>query len=49
MTGEIFKQWLTECLVKELPVGSIVNFDNLPAHKVAGVRTCLETAGMHLL
>lgn len=29
--------------------GSIVIVDNLPAHKVAGIRQCLEAAGMGLL
>ena len=29
--------------------GSIVVADNLPAHKVAGIRDCLEDAGMRLL
>ena len=29
--------------------GSIVVADNLPAHKVAGIRACLEDAGMGLL
>lgn len=49
MTGRIFQQWLTEHLIPELPLGSIVICDNLPAHKVAGVRQCLEDAGMGLL
>ena len=49
MTGELFKQWLEEALIPELEPGSIVVVDNLPAHKVAGVRECLEQAGMGLL
>ena len=49
MTGRIFQQWLTDHLIPELPSGSIVVCDNLPAHKVAGVRECLEAAGMGLL
>lgn len=49
MTGIIFRQWLEECLIPEMEPGSIVVVDNLPAHKVAGVRQCLEEAGMHLL
>src|SRR5258708_26419746 len=32
-----------------MQAGSIVIIDNLPAHKVAGIRECLESAGMHLL
>ena len=49
MTGMIFQQWLEECLIPEMEPGSIVVIDNLPAHKVAGIRQCLEDAGMHLL
>lgn len=49
MTGELFKQWLVEALIPELRPGSIVVVDNLPAHKIAGVRQCLEAAGMGLL
>lgn len=49
MTGRIFKQWLVEHLIPELPPGSIVVCDNLSSHKVAGVRKCLEDAGMGLL
>lgn len=49
MTGLIFQQWLTDHLIPEMPPGSIVVCDNLSAHKVAGVRQCLEDAGMGLL
>lgn len=49
MTGKIFQQWLEEWLIPEMKTGSIVVIDNLPAHKVAGIRQCLEKAGMGLL
>ena len=57
ITGRIFQQWLTDHLIPELPPASIVVCDNLPAHKpvlssaegVAGIRECLEAAGMGLL
>lgn len=49
MNGIAFRQWLEECLIPEMPKGSILIMDNLPAHKVAGVRACLEKAGMSLL
>lgn len=49
MTGEIFTHWLEEALIPELDTGSIVVVDNLPAHKVASIRQCLEAAGMGLL
>jgi len=49
MTGTLFRQWLERALIPEMEPGSIVIVDNLPAHKVAGIRQCLETAGMGLL
>jgi transposase len=49
MTGDIFRQWLVEHLIPEMQPGSIVVCDNLPAHKIAQVRQCLENAGMGLL
>ena len=49
MNGSIFRQWLVEHLIPEMRPGSIVVCDNLPAHKVAGIRQCLEDAGMGLL
>ena len=49
MTGQLFRQWLEEALIPEMEPGSIVVVDNLPAHKVAGIRQCLERAGMGLL
>ncbi|GAC1589127.1 MAG: hypothetical protein NVS3B5_21870 [Sphingomicrobium sp.] len=36
-------------LIPEKTPGTIVVADNLPAHKVAGIRKCLEDAGMGLL
>ena len=49
MTGKIFQQWLEECFIPEMAPGSIVVVDNLSAHKVSGIRQCLENAGMGLL
>ena len=49
MTGLIFRQWLTDHLIPDMAPGSIVVCDNLSAHKVAGIRQCLEDAGMGLL
>lgn len=49
MNGDLFRQWLEEALIPEMQEGSIVVLDNLAAHKVAGVRQCLEAAGMGLL
>ncbi len=49
MNGDLFRQWLEEALIPEMQPGSIVVLDNLAAHKVQGVRQCLEAAGMSLL
>lgn len=45
----IFHQSHRECLIPEMRPGSIVIIDNLPAHKLAGIRECLEQASIHLL
>jgi len=48
MNGEIFLTYLEKCLVPTLSPGEIVSMDNLPAHKVAGVRKTIEAAGAML-
>jgi transposase len=45
MNGEIFLAYLEQCLVPTLSPGEIVSMDNLPAHKVAGVREFIEATG----
>jgi transposase len=45
MNGEIFLTYLEQCLVPTLSPGEIVSMDNLPAHKVAGVRELIEATG----
>jgi transposase len=45
MNGEIFLTYLEQCLVPTLSPGEIVSMDNLPAHKVAGVRPMIEATG----
>jgi transposase len=49
MNGEIFRTYVERCLVPALSPGDIVIMDNLPAHKVAGVRNAIEAAGAMLL
>jgi transposase len=49
MTGDIFLVWLDHCLVPTLVAGDTVVMDNLPAHKVAGVRERIERRGARLL
>lgn len=49
MDGEAFLAWCEQMLGPELRPGDIVIMDNLPAHKVAGVREAIEAAGATLL
>jgi transposase len=49
MNGEIFRTYVERCLVPTLMPGDLVIMDNLPAHKVAGVRDAIEAAGAMLL
>ena len=49
MDGEAFLVYVRRVLVPELTQGDIVIMDNLPAHKVAGVREAIEAAGARLL
>lgn len=44
MNGECFLAWVEQMLVPTLAEGDIVVMDNLPAHKVVGVRTAIEGA-----
>ena len=49
INGETFRAFLEQFLTPELREGDIVILDNLPSHKVAGVRTAIENAGASLL
>jgi len=49
MDGKAFLVYVNRVLVPELTAGDIVIMDNLPAHKVAGVREAIEAAGARLL
>ena len=48
MDGAAFLAYVEQVLVPELRLGDIVVMDNLPAHKVTGVREAIETAGATL-
>ncbi len=48
MDGPAFLTYLHAFLVPTLSAGDIVVMDNLPAHKVAGVRQAIEAAGAEL-
>jgi len=45
MTGPAFLAYVEQVLAPTLKPDQIVALDNLPAHKVAGVRTAIEAAG----
>ena len=49
MDGTSFLAYIEQGLVPELKPGDIVIMDNLPAHKVGGVRKAIEAAGASLL
>jgi transposase len=48
MNGSIFLAWVEQMLAPTLVRGDIVVMDNLPAHKVAGVREAIEAQGAEL-
>jgi len=49
MHGAAFLAYVEQVLAPELSPGDIVVMDNLPAHKVSGVRQAIEAAGARLL
>ena len=46
--GPTFLGYVEECLAPTLKRGDVVLFDNLPAHKVDGVREAIEATGASL-
>lgn len=48
MTGEAFLAYVEQMLAPTLRRGDTVIMDNLPAHKVAGVREAIEATGARL-
>src|SRR6516164_10058480 len=49
MNGPMFLAYVQQCLAPTLKRGDIVVMDNLPVHKVTGVREAIEAAGATLL
>ena len=49
MDGDAFLAYVTQVLVPELRPGDIAVMDNLPSHKVSGVKQAIEAAGATLL
>ncbi len=48
MNGEIFLAYVEQCLAPTLKRNDMVVMDNLPAHKVPGVKDAIEAAGATL-
>lgn len=48
MNADAFRAYIEQVLVPTLIPGDIVIMDNLPAHKVVGIREAIEEAGAHL-
>ena len=48
MNGPAFLAYVEQVLAPTLRPGHVVIMDNLPAHKVAGVRTAIEATGATL-
>ncbi len=48
MNGPAFLAYVEQVLAPTLKPGEVVIMDNLPAHKVAGVRTAIEATGARL-
>jgi transposase len=48
MDGQAFLAYVEQCLVPTLVPGDLVVIDNLPSHKVKGIREAIEAAGAKL-
>lgn len=49
MNGNVFLTYVEQMLMPSLSSGDVVVMDNLPAHKITGVRDAIEAAGARLL
>jgi len=49
MNGPAFLAYAEQVLAPELRPGDVVVMDNLPAHKISGVREAIEKVGARLL
>ena len=49
MNGGIFRAWTEQFLAPLLEPGDIVVMDNLPSHKVSGIREAIQAQGAMLL
>ena len=48
ITGQAFLAYVEQVLIPMLQPGDIIVMDNLPAHKIAAVRTAIAKAGAQL-
>ena len=48
MDGDAFRVYIRDFLAPTLRKGDIVVMDNLPSHKVSGIREAIEAAGAKL-
>ena len=49
MTGEVFRAYVAQMLAPALLPGDVVVMDNLPAHKVAGIKEAIRAVGASIL
>ena len=49
MNGTVFKAYVEQFLVPTLKAGDVVIMDNLPAHKVTGIKQAIEEVGAKLM
>ena len=49
MTGEVFRVYVEQMLAPALLPGDVVVMDNLPAHKVAGIKEAIRAVGASIL
>jgi transposase len=49
LNGELFKEYVSKCLVPTLQEGDIVIMDNLTSHKVKGVAELIMEAGVDVV
>jgi transposase len=49
MSGEVFRAYVEQMLVPALLPGDVVVMDNLPAHKVAGIKEAIRAVGASIL
>jgi len=49
LNGELFKEYVSECLVPTLQEGDIVIMDNLTSHKVKGIADLIQAAGAEVV